>query len=219
MATALILVLSACSGEPTVTGLWRTSSRNGILICAVASGARSLSGTRRLIEVVHSGSVPKGAPPLAAGTAPRGPAPCPGPASLRGVRLEASETLGNRAEDRNANVRELVHQRMELAMADDEQSGDPIGNDGGRAGPPIEQGDLAEEVATGKLGDFPLAVEHAEPPVEDDEELVPDVSLFGQDLVKSDLDLIGQLSEAFKLTLSHMREQGYLPQMIELLIT
>ena len=104
-------------------------------------------------------------------------------------------------------------------MADDEQSGDPIGNDGGRAGPPIEQGDLAEEVATGKLGDFPLAVEYADPPVEDDEELVPDVSLFGQDLVKSDLDLIGQLSEAFKLTLSHMREQGYLPQMIELLIT
>ncbi len=104
-------------------------------------------------------------------------------------------------------------------MADHEQSGDPIGNNGGRAGPPIEQGDLAEEVATAKLGDFPLTVEHPDPPVEDDEELVSDVSLLGEDLVKSDLDLIGQLSQSLQLMRSHMREQGYLAQMVELLIT
>ena len=61
--------------------------------------------------------------------------------------LGASEALGEGVQDAVADRWELVHQRVELAVTDDEQLDDPLGADGRGARHALDQRDLAEEVA------------------------------------------------------------------------
>src|SRR5688572_4312627 len=107
---------------------------------------------------------------------------------------------------------------MELTMTHHQHAGEAIGSHRRRPRPAVQQGDLAEEVAGMELGNRVAAVEHGEMAVKDDEELVANLALLGQDLVETDHDLVAELPEPLELAGGHAGEQRHLAQMVELLV-
>jgi hypothetical protein len=63
-----------------------------------------------------------------------------------------------------------------------------------------------------------VTIEHHEPTVEHEEELMSGLALLGEDAVETYLDLIGQLSKALQLVVAHAREERDALQVLELLV-
>jgi len=117
-----------------------------------------------------------------------------------------------------ADLGELLHERDELAVADDEQVRQTLGADGRGPHVAVEERDLAEEVAAVELRNLPAVLVDRDVAVEDDEEFVPDVALCGEDLVEPDLDLIRELADPLELSAVELREERDAAQMVELLV-
>src|SRR5688500_13869431 len=134
------------------------------------------------------------------------------------LALGSPQALGNGIQHGRPNRRELVHQRVELAVTDHEQPRDALGPNRRGPGAAVEQRDLAEEVAGAHRGDRAVAVEHHQPAVENEEELVADLTLLGEDAVEAHLDLIRQLAKPLELTAAHVSEERDGPEVLELLV-
>src|SRR5687768_4876280 len=107
---------------------------------------------------------------------------------IESLALGSPQALGNGLQHGRPNRRKLVHQRVELTVTDDEQPRDAFRSYGRGPGASVEQRDLAEEVTGTHRRNRPVAIEHHQPPVQDEEELVADLALLGEDAVETDLD-------------------------------
>src|SRR5688500_7405962 len=134
------------------------------------------------------------------------------------LALGSPQALGDGIQHGRPNQRELVHQRVELTVTDDEQARDALRPNRRGPGAPVEQRDLAEEVAGAHRRNRSVAVEHHQPTVEDEEELVADLALLCEDAVQADLDLVRQLAEPLELAAAHVGEERDGPEMLELFV-
>ena len=126
--------------------------------------------------------------------------------------------MGQLALHGGADVGELVHQRQELAMPDDEEARETLGADGRSPNVSVQERDLSEEVTRMQLGHEATVLVDRDVSVDDDEELLPEAALLGEDGVETDLDLVGELPETLELPPPEPREERNAPEVLELLV-
>src|SRR2546430_447306 len=85
-----------------------------------------------------------------------------------------------------------VGDAQEHAPAEHEHLHVGVGRDGCRAGPTVEQGELAEVLARTQLGDLWGAAPDRGRALQDEEELVPGTSFLDEDAPRLDVDLVGR---------------------------
>src|SRR5688500_17194602 len=104
--------------------------------------------------------------------------------------LGTAYALGERVHDGPADRRELIHQRVELAVADDEQLDDSLGTHRRGARNALDEGDLAEELTRAERSDRRPPIEDHDPAIEHDEELVAYPSQLLEDGVTAVKDIV-----------------------------
>jgi len=93
----------------------------------------------------------------------------------------ASDPIDERSSDLTAEPGELLDDRLELAIPEDQQLDVAIGDGGGGARAAVDERDLAQEFAGSEAGESQALTLHDDMPAQDDEELVPALALAHQD--------------------------------------
>jgi hypothetical protein len=136
------------------------------------------------------------------------------PPLSRRVGLQRSDALGERLEDADANVLEVIDEGVEFSPTEDEQAGWRSGRRGRGARPAIEEGDLAEELARAEVTQVtPFALD-AHCAVEDQEEFLAVLAFAHQHSTRWYLDLVCQSPDLLEAgTLALRKERHPLEQL------
>jgi hypothetical protein len=103
-------------------------------------------------------------------------------------------------------------------VVEDQQPAGGLGDDGRRAGPSLDERDLAEELARTELVDLLPVPLHGDQALHEDHQVVTEVSLPDQDLAGGDVHLLRQHPEAFQVLVVEPRKDRDAAQQFELLV-
>ena len=122
--------------------------------------------------------------------------------------LQLAHAIGQRGQDRGPDVRVLGEQAVELARAEDQQPYRRL-RGGGRGAPTaVEQRDLPEEVAGAERVDLLTVTVDPHLSLDDQEELVRQLALVQQQLVRRQVDLVGEAAHVVQTAAVQPSEQG-----------
>ena len=113
---------------------------------------------------------------------------------------------------------DLVEDAAELALSEDEDLHVAIGLDRRVAGSPVEQCQLAEVVARAERGDLAAVPGDRRVALEDEEELVPGLTLLHDRLARAHPHLVGRPADGRQLLPGAGPEEPDLRQVIELAV-
>src|SRR5690349_13307858 len=102
---------------------------------------------------------------------------------------QTAETAGEPTQDRERDLRMLGHDRLEVPRRECEAGRRSVGDDLGHARTPVEDRQLAEEVAGPDMGDGPPIADHADGPARHEEEPRPDLALPRDHVILREVDL------------------------------
>ena len=100
-----------------------------------------------------------------------------------------------------------IEDAVELALAEDEEVHFGLGGHAGRAGPAVEQGQLAEVLARSERGHLAVVALHRGLTGDDEEELPPDGALLAEQAARGHRDLLEGLADCAQVLGRRGREQ------------
>src|SRR5262249_9695725 len=128
----------------------------------------------------------------------------------------AAKSIDQDADDFVGDVGFPGEQRVELLMAEREQPHRSIGAGGRGTGPPVDEGDLAKELARPESGQTLSVPGDGDMPAKDDEELVSGLALTKELVAVGQIDQVGDPAQSVELLSAEAREERHPPQHLEL---